>query len=57
MCRESQFSLERILPIKDDQLVYFRHLMFDDQRQVIFCFVPKVIYKVASYYELGRIIF
>ena len=52
MCRESQFSLERILPIKDDQLVYFRHLMFDDQRQVIFCFVPKVIYKVASIMNL-----
>ena len=43
LCRRYPFSGEQHFPKEETQLTSFhRHLMFDDSRKVIFCFVPKV---------------
>lgn len=42
MCRKHFFSGEQRLPANDNLSVFFRHLMFDDKRKAIFCFVPKI---------------
>ena len=42
MCSKHVFPREQKLPIYDELQFFFRHLMFDDKRKAIFCFVPKV---------------
>ncbi len=48
MCQKHTFPREQRLPLYDDLTLFFRHLMFDDKRKAIFCFVPKVKYLVES---------
>jgi len=49
LCRKYFFSGEQHFP-KDERLPssFHWHLMFDDHKKVIFCFVPKVNTKVKG---------
>lgn len=49
LCRKYYFSGEQHFPKNEGLLSSFhRHLMFDDHKKVIFCFVPKVSTKVKG---------
>ena len=42
LCHRYLFSREMKLPGKDGLREYYSHLIFDDHRKSLFCYVPKV---------------
>lgn len=42
LCQNYNFQHEQKYPFGDKLLEFNRHLIFDDQRKVIYCFVPKI---------------
>ena len=48
LCQNYNFQHEQKYPFGDKLLEFNRHLIFDDQRKVIYCFVPKVCLAIRS---------
>ncbi len=43
LCQNNFFAREQKFPTDQDRLTeFYSHLLFDDQKKIIFCFVPKV---------------